>query len=227
MRIRRLHRWRVTPREAAAIQRRLARRIVLRPPPGLRVRLVAGVDGAYAGGRVFAAAVVLRLPGLQEVERAVSSMRVPFPYVPGLLSFREAPAFARALRRLRTVPDLLLVDGQGLAHPRRMGIACHLGLLAGVPTVGVAKSVLVGEHAPPARPAGSWTPLVHRGETVGAALRLTDGGSPVLVSPGHLCDLRTAVRLVLACAAGHRLPEPTFLADRAVGEAADAVRRAR
>jgi deoxyribonuclease V len=227
MEIRRLHRWAVTPRQAAALQRRLAGRVVLRPPPGHRVRLVAGVDGAYAAGRVFAAAVVLRIPGLEEVERAVCSMPIPFPYVPGLLSFREAPAFARALRRLRTAPDLLLVDGQGLAHPRRLGIACHLGLLAGIPTVGVAKSVLVGEFRAPGRAAGSWTPLVHRGETVGAAIRLRDGGRPLLVSPGHLCDLRAARRWVLACAAGHRLPEPTHLADRAVGEAAAAVRRAR
>ena len=227
MRVPRLHPWAVTPREAVAIQRRLAGRVVLAPPPGRRVRLVAGLDGAYARGLAFAAAVVLRLPDLREVERVVVRGPVPFPYVPGLLSFREAPVFARALRRLRSAPDLLLVDGQGIAHPRRMGLACHVGLLAGIPTVGVAKSVLVGAFAPPALPAGSRTPLVHRGDAVGAALRLRDGGNPVFVSPGHLCDLRSAVRWVLACAAGHRLPEPTFLADRAVGEAARAARAAR
>ncbi len=227
MRIRRLHRWAVTPREAAAIQRRLAARIVLSPPPGRPVRRVAGLDCAYAAGRVFAAVVVLRLPGLRVEEQVVLSMPISFPYVPGLLSFREAPALARALRRLRRAPDLLLVDGHGLAHPRRMGLACHVGLLAGVPSVGVAKSILVGEFAPPPRPAGSWTPLVHRGATVGAALRLRDGGNPVLVSPGHLCDLASAIRWVSACAAGHRLPEPTFLADREVGLAADSARARR
>jgi deoxyribonuclease V len=184
------------------------------------VRLVCGLDGAYAGGRAFAAAVVLRLPGLGEVERSVASLPVPFPYVPGLLSFREAPAFALALRGLRTAPDLLLVDGQGIAHPRRMGLACHVGLLAGAPSIGVAKSVLVGAFEPPPRAAGSSSPLRHRGEVVGAAVRLRDGGGPVFVSPGHLCDLRWALRRVLACAAGHRLPEPVFLADRAAGEAA-------
>ena len=227
MPIRRLHRWAVTPREAVAIQRRLAARVVLEPPPGHRVRTVAGLDCAFGAGRIFAAAVVLRLPGLVETERVVVSMRIPFPYIPGLLSFREAPALARALRRLSRAPDLLLVDGQGLAHPRRMGLACHVGLLAGIPTVGVAKSVLVGTYDPPPRPAGSWTPLLDRGETVGAALRLRDGGAPVFVSPGHLCALAAAVRWVTACAAGHRLPEPTFAADRAVGEAARAARARR
>ena len=217
-------RWRVTPREAAAIQRRLASRVVLRPPAGRRVRLVAGLDAAYAGGRVLAAAVLLRLPGLAEVERALVSLPASFPYVPGLLSFREAPALLRALRRLRSRPDLLLLDGHGVAHPRRFGIACHVGLLAGIPSVGVAKSLLVGEHDAPARAAGSRAPLRHRGESVGAALRTRDGGRPVLVSPGHLCDLRAAVRWTLRCVRGHRLPEPTFLADRAVGEAARAVR---
>ena len=219
-----LHRWRVTPREAAAIQRRLAPRLVLRAPRGLRVRLVAGVDAAYAGGRVLAAAVVLRLPGLAEVERVVVSEPVRFPYVPGLLSFRESPALLRALRRLRVRPDLVLVDGHGVAHPRRFGIACHLGLWTGIPTVGVAKSLLVGEHAAPGRAAGSWAPLLHRGERLGVALRLRDGGAPVLVSPGHRADLRAAIRWTRRCAGGHRLPEPTFLADRAVGLAARAVR---
>jgi deoxyribonuclease V len=188
---------------------------------------VAGLDAAYAGGRVLAAAVVLRLPGLREVDRAVVDLPVRFPYVPGLLSFREAPACLRALRRLRVRPDLLLVDGQGIAHPRRFGIASHLGLLAGIPAVGVAKSPLVGTHRAPRRAAGSWAPLVDRGETVGAALRTRDGASPLLVSPGHLCDLRAALRWTLRCAAGHRLPEPTFLADRAVGLAAAAMRTAR
>ncbi len=225
MRVRRLHRWAVTPREAAAIQRRLAGRVVLRAPPGHRLRLVAGLDCAYAGGRTFAAAVVLRLPGLREVERIIVSAPLSFPYVPGLLSFREAPACILALRRLRSLPDLLLVDGQGLAHPRRFGLACHLGLLAGIPAVGVAKSLLVGAFPPPSRPAGSSSPLVHRGEHLGSAVRLADGGNPVIVSPGHLCGVRDAVRWVVRCAGGHRLPEPTHRADRAVGEAADAARK--
>ena len=224
MRVRSLHSWNVPPREAAAIQRRLAGRVVLRAPKGLRVRLVAGLDCAYAAGRVFAAAVVLRLPGLHEVERVLVEAPLGFPYVPGLLSFREAPALVKALRALRSAPDLLLVDGQGIAHPRRFGLACHVGLLAGVPTAGVAKSVLVGAFDPPPRPAGSSSPILHRGDRVGAAVRLRDGGCPVLVSPGHLCSVRDALRWTLRCAGGHRLPEPTYLADRVVGLAARAVR---
>ena len=217
----------LTPREAAALQRRLAKRVILRAPTGHRVRLVAGLDAAYAGGEVHAAAVLLRLPGLREVERAVVRAPLTFPYVPGLLSFREAPALLLALRRLRRRPDLLLVDGQGIAHPRRFGIACHVGLRAGIPAVGVAKSILVGAHAPLARPAGSRAPLLHRGERVGTAIRTRDGGRALLLSPGHLCGHADAVRWTLRCLAGHRLPEPTFLADRAAGLAAAEVRGAR
>jgi len=227
MRLARAHRFDLAPREAAALQRRLAARVVLAAPAGFRPRLVAGLDGAYAGGRVLAAAVVLRLPGLEEIERVLAGAPLRFPYVPGLLSFREAPAFLAALRRLRCRPDLLLVDGHGVAHPRRFGVASHLGLLSGIPSIGVAKSVLVGEHVPVPRAAGKAVPLVHRGETVGFAVRLRDGGRPVFVSPGHRVDARGALRLVLRLAAGHRLPEPTFLADRVVGQAAAAARRPR
>jgi len=138
---------------------------------------------------------------------------VPFPYIPGLLSFREIPPLLAAWKKVRTRPDVVIVDGQGVAHPRRFGIASHLGLVLGVPTVGCAKSRLCGEHAEPARERGAWTPLLHKDEQVGAALRTRDGCNVVYVSTGHRISLRSAISVVLACAPRYRLPEPQRLAD--------------
>lgn len=203
------HRWDLSFAAAARLQARLRKRLRLRPPRR-RVRWVAGADVAYDArrDRLFAAVVTCRLPRLDLVEISSSQGRASFPYVPGFLSFREAPLVLRAIRRLRRRPDLLLCDGQGLAHPRRFGLACHLGLLLGLPSIGVAKSILVGEHRPPGERRGSRAALRDRGEIVGAALRTRDGVRPVYVSPGHLCDLAWAVRRVLACCRGYRLPEP-------------------
>lgn len=209
-----LHRWRVTPKQARAIQERLRESVRLRPLPP--VATVVGLDCAFSAERVFAAAVVWDVQRGAVLETRTHSRPLAFPYVPGLLSFREAPALLGALRRVRTPADALLCDGQGLAHPRRFGLACHLGVLLDLPAVGCAKSRLVGEAAEPGRQRGASTPLTHQGEQVGALLRTRTGVKPLFVSPGHRCDTDGAVNLVLQCGGGLRLPEPVRLADQAV-----------
>ncbi len=166
-------------------------------------------------GVVRAAAVVMSLPELKVVEVKSAHGKLGFPYVPGLLSFREAPLVLAALERLSITPDFLMADGQGLAHPRRFGLACHLGLLTGLPAIGCAKSLLKGRHGPLAQERGSWAPLEDKGEVVGAALRTRQGVTPVYVSIGHKVDLPSALRWVLACCDRFRLPEPTRLAHHA------------
>ncbi|GIW73076.1 MAG: endonuclease V [Planctomycetota bacterium] len=211
------HSWELTPAQAAELQRELARKVERRDRLG-RLRRVAGVDVAYGGrgrhARARAAVVVLSFPELELLEQAVAELPGAFPYVPGLLSFRESPAALAVLRQLSRPPDLLMCDAHGYAHPRRFGLACHLGLLTGLPSVGVAKSRLCGEHGEPGLERGSWTPLREGGETIGAVVRTRTGVRPVYVSIGHRVSLRTAIRLVLACAPRYRLPETTRRADR-------------
>jgi deoxyribonuclease V len=219
MEIRTLHRWDLSIPEAMDTQRRLASQVVCSGDPG-EVRTVAGVDisvlekGTRAPAR--GAVVVLSYPGLELLEQAVVEAEVTFPYVPGLLSFRETPVLLEPLSRVRK-PDLLLVDGQGFAHPRRFGIACHLGLLLDVPAIGCAKSRLCGEHAEPDRAAGSQSELRDGGQVIGAVLRTRDGVNPIYVSVGHRIGLSEAVEWVLRCCRGLRLPEPTRLAHQAAG----------
>jgi len=176
-----------------------------------RVRLVAGADISYDRGsdRFFAAVVVLELPGLAVVEQATLEGKSPFPYVPGLLSFREGPLVLRAFRRLRRRPDLALFDGHGIAHMRGFGIASHLGVLLGIPSIGCAKSRLVGEHAEPGPEPGDRVALLYEGRRVGAVVRTRRGVKPIYVSQGHLISLAAAVRWTLRCCAGYRVPEPT------------------
>lgn len=220
MKGRRLHRWDLAPREAIALQVRLRERVERADRLG-PVRRVAGVDvGFEDDGRVTRAAVaVLGYPGLALVERAIVRVPTRFPYVPGLLSFREVPAVLAAFEQLRTAPDLILYDGQGIAHPRRFGIASHVGLLLDCPSIGVAKSRLVGAHRMPADRRGAWAPLVDAGETrgtetIGAVLRTRKGVKPLYVSIGHRVSLETAVRWTLACCTKYRLPETTRWAHR-------------
>ena len=208
------HQWQVTPTQAHAIQERL--RGLVRLEPLMPIATVAGLDCAFSAERVFAAAVVWDVERGVVLETRTYSRRLSFPYVPGLLSFREAPALLGALRRVCMPVDALLCDGQGLAHPRRFGLACHLGVLLDLPAVGCAKSRLVGEAGEPDRQRGSSTPLTHQGEQVGALLRTRTGVKPLFVSPGHRCDTDGAVNLVLQCGGGLRLPEPVRLADQAV-----------
>ncbi len=178
------------------------------------VSTVAGVDVSYEkhGDLFFAGIVVLKLPQMEIVEEGFASARVNFPYIPGLLSFRELPVLLAAFRRLRTVPDAVLVDGQGMAHPRRFGLASHLGLWLDLPTVGCAKSRLCGDHPAPGAFRGDRVPLRHGGEDIGVVLTTRDKVKPLYISPGHRIDIAAAADLVLACSRRYRLPEPTRLA---------------
>jgi deoxyribonuclease V len=189
--------------------------------PRHAIRTVAGVDCAFSrdGERCLAAAVVWDLEAQRVIEERHAWRPLRFPYVPGLLSFREAPAILAVLRALHGEPDAIMCDGHGLAHPRRFGIACHVGVLCDRPTLGVAKSRLVGEHGEPGPRRGARAALRHRGERIGTVLRTREGVKPVYVSVGHRIDLPTAERLALACVDRFRLPEPTRLADRAVAAA--------
>lgn len=205
----------MTPREAIAIQASLRARVETadRLPP---IHYVAGVDvGFEAQGRVTRAAVaVLSYPDLAPVAQSVARLPTRFPYVPGLLSFRELPAVLAAIEQLSVRPDLYLCDGQGLAHPRRFGIACHLGVLLDVPSIGVAKSRLIGRHAEPPPEKGGWVPLLEGEEVIGAVLRTRQGVKPMYVSIGHRVSLPTAIALVMTCTRGFRLPETTRAAHR-------------
>lgn len=215
MEARRVHAWDLTPREAIALQTELRGRVERTDRIGA-VRRIAGVDvGFEQDGRVTRAAVaVLEFPGLALVEQVVVRVATTFPYVPGLLSFREAPAVLAAFERIRIAPDLILYDGQGIAHPRRFGIASHVGLLLDCPSIGVAKSRLVGAHRMPATRRGAWTPLRDADELIGAVLRTRAGVKPLYVSIGHRVSLETAVRWTLACVTRYRLPETTRWAHR-------------
>jgi len=193
-----------------ALQNVLRQRVVLRGSTR-DIRLVAGADVAYAKHRdvLYGGIVVLRLPDLTVVDQSSATGRVVFPYVPGLLCFREAPILLAALDGLKTEPDVFLFDGHGIAHPRGMGLATYMGVLLDKPSVGCAKSRLVGEHDPVGPNVGDWTKLVHKGKTAGAVLRTREGVKPVFVSRGHRIGLRSAVRLVLRTCGRFRLPEPT------------------
>jgi deoxyribonuclease V len=215
MRVEQLHRWDVSPAEAVALQKELRGRVTREDSLGALLH-VAGIDvGFEAGGTVTRAAVaVLSFPALTLCDHALARRPTSFPYVPGLLSFREIPAVLDALERIRLTPELLLCDGQGIAHPRRFGIACHLGVLTNLPSIGVAKSRLLGRHEPVPDRRGAWTPLHDDGECIGAVLRTREHVKPVYVSVGHRLSLPTAIDLVLRCTPRFRLPETTRLAHR-------------
>jgi deoxyribonuclease V len=218
VRLARRHAWDLTPAEAVALQRELRGEVVSDRPIDLgAIRRVAGVDVSVKEAVSRAAVVVLEYPGFRIIETVTAEAPTPFPYVPGLLSFREGPVLEEAFSRLEAEPDVFLFDGMGIAHPRRMGIAAHLGLWLERPTIGCGKSRLVGRHGPVPEAKGGSAPLVDRGEVVGAALRTRTGTNPMFISPGHLADVPSAVALALACAVKYRLPEPTRLAHRAAG----------
>ena len=205
----------MTPKEAQQLQIALASSVV-REDCSQGVEWVAGVDVHYPEkGLARAAAVLFHYPDLIQESVQVIEEDVAFPYVPGLLSFREAPAALRALGALPRRPGLVMVDGQGIAHPRRLGLASHLGLWLDVPTIGCAKSRLIGEADKPGTEAGAWSPLVDKGETIGAVLRTRTGVKPLYVSIGHRVDLDAAIQWVLGCCKGYRLPEPARWAHRA------------
>lgn len=211
-----LHPWDVPPDEAIRLQRRLAAQVIAdQPLPLGAIRLVAGVDVSVKDDVSRAAVVVLRFPALQPVEVVTADRPTTFPYIPGLLSFREGAVILDALRKLDSTPDVFLFDGQGTIHPRRIGIACHIGLFLDAPAIGCAKTLLTGHHAPVPPERGSWVPLIDRGETIGVALRTRAHVKPVYVSVGHRATLHDARALVLACTTRYRLPEPTRAAHHA------------
>jgi len=218
MRVEKLHGWQVSTAEALDIQLKLAAR-VSRVSEVTTPRFIAGVD-ISAGKRnevATGAVVILSYPEFRLVETRTVNGKLDFPYVPGLLSFRESPLVLAACEELTVTPDLILVDGQGIAHPRRMGLASHLGLFLNTPTIGCAKSRLCGRHQEPGAEPGSYAELVDNGEIIGAALRTKSGVKPVYISIGHKVDLQTAIHWVLACCRGERLPEPARLAHLAAG----------
>ena len=224
-------RWDLTPEEAITLQKELASWVqATNGFDPAAVRTVAGVDVSVKGGGPWAragaaaeesagkaAVVVLSYPDLARLDRAAHARAITFPYVPGLLSFRESPLVLAAWEKLSVRPDLILVDGQGWAHPRRFGIACHLGVLLDVPAIGVAKSVLVGRHENLGDAPGDIAPLIHRNEIIGMAVRSKARTNPLIVSVGHKIDLPTAVSFVLSCVRGYRLPEPTRHAHNVAG----------
>ena len=209
------HSWTLTVEEATAIQNQLSGEIITSDQLG-EVKYVAGVDVGFEDNYAIsrAAVAVLSFPELQLIEQAIARRPTNFPYIPGFLSFREVPVVLDALSQIKITPDLILCDGQGIAHPRRFGLACHLGLLITVPTIGVAKSRLIGQHEelPPEK--GNWQPLRHRGEVIGAVVRSRTGVKPLYVSPGHRISLPTAIDYVLRCTPKYRLPETTRWADK-------------
>ena len=212
------HKWLVNTTRAKEIQMELAGE-VSRVGNVTAPRLIAGVDISVNRWNETGtgAVVVLNYPDLEIVEMKVAADRITFPYVPGLLSFREAPLILSAFQEIKNMPDLVMVDGQGIAHPRRIGLASHLGLWLDIPTIGCAKSRLCGEYKEPAGERGSRTELMDNGEVIGAALRTRAGVNPVYVSIGHMIDLESAIKWVMACCRGYRLPEPTRFAHQAAG----------
>ncbi|MGK7902103.1 MAG: deoxyribonuclease V [Hormoscilla sp.] len=215
MQIKRRHQWPTSTSEATAIQQQLVCKVITTDQLE-SVQYVAGVDVGFVddGATSRAAVAVLSFPSLELSEQAIAQRPTQFPYVPGFLSFREIPPVLEALEKLNTTPDLILCDGQGLAHPRRFGLACHLGVLTDIPTIGVAKSRLIGTHAELPGAKGSWQPLMHDSEIIGAVLRTRSNVKPLYVSIGHRVSLPTAIDYVLRCTPKYRLPETTRIADR-------------
>ena len=205
--------WDLTPSEAVALQKRLCGDVVKKSRL-TTVESVAGIDTGYRNGLSQAAIVSMRYPSLEPLEEAISMRAVDFPYIPGLLSFRESPAILDAFEKLKHPPDLLIIDGHGIAHPRRFGIACHIGLLLDIPTIGCAKTLLVGQFEEPRSERGGFSYLMDRGERVGVVLRTRSHVKPVFVSIGHRVDLQDCIHFVLTCCRGFRLPETTRRADR-------------
>lgn len=217
MKIKHLHSWEMAPKEAVVLQGRLAGQVRF-SQIRKTIRLVAGLDCAFSRNhkRIGAVIVVLSFPELEVVETVHAAAEVRFPYVPGLLSFREAPVCLKAAEKLKNRPDIFFVDGQGFAHPRRMGLACHLGLFLDRPTVGCAKSRLIGTYNDPALEKGSRAALMDQEEIIGTVLRTRSAVKPLFVSVGHQCTLEDAIEMTLRCTTRYRLPEPTRLAHQEV-----------
>jgi deoxyribonuclease V len=216
---RNLHPWKVSPKEAVQIQRELRSSLLIENDFS-DVHLIAGADIALdkRTSKGYAGVIIYTFPELDEVERRHAMVDLTFPYIPGLLGFREAPALLKAFAAVRHVPDIVIFDGQGIAHPRRMGIATHMGIVLDKPSIGCAKSRLIGTFEEPGPRAGHHTPLSDAGEVIGAVLRTRDNVKPVFISPGYKVDVATSVEIMMQCADGFRIPKPTREADRFVAE---------
>jgi len=222
MRVHHRHDWNLTPQEAIALQIQLRSEVIYDRPLKLDdIRLVAGVDTSVQNYVSQAAVVVASFPDLQPVETVRAQIPTPFPYIPGLLSFREGPGLEAAFEKLQHEPDVFIFDGMGRAHPRRIGIATHLGLWLHKPTIGCGKTLLTGKYTEPGLEKGSYSDLVDKGEVIGAVVRTRDGTKPVYISVGHLADLPTSVELILRCTTKYRLPEPIRFAHNAAGKMDD------
>jgi deoxyribonuclease V len=217
MEIKKLHSWNVTVKKAVELQKSLAKQ-VQQCRFNKKLKTIAGIDCAFSGDKknIIACVVVLSAETFEIIETAYTVQAVNFPYIPGLLSFREAPACLAAAGKLTAIPDCIIVDGQGIAHPRRLGLACHLGLFLDVPTIGCAKSRLIGDFEQPLSGKGSTSPLMDKNEIIGSVVRTRNNVKPVFVSVGNKCRLNDAVRIVLDCCAKYRLPEPSRLAHQIV-----------
>jgi deoxyribonuclease V len=215
-----LHSWNLTYTEAIKVQQDLSSRVILGPFKS-KLKLVAGADVSYSKGSdlFFSGVIVLEMPRMNVVEEVTAQGKVDFPYIPGLLSFREAPVLIKAFEKLVNVPDVVIFDGQGIAHPRGLGIASHIGLMLGVPSIGCAKKILVGRYEDPEIEAGEHTPITFHDKIVGAVLRTKRNVSPVFVSPGHKMDVPSAIDIVMKTCRGYRLPEPTRQAHLLVNRA--------
>lgn len=219
MKIRRLHSWALSSKEAIDVQRSLSCQ-VCQLPLKKPVRTIAGADVSYSkeGTQVYAAVLVFSFPDLVLADQALTDDTQKFPYMPGLLTFREAPVLTKAFRKIRRKPDVIIFDGQGIAHPRGMGLASHMGLILDCPTIGCAKTRLVGIHPPLPEAKGSTVLLTDQGRVVGGVVRTRERVKPVFVSPGHAITLEESIRLVLNCCKGYKLPEPTRQAHVAVNK---------
>jgi deoxyribonuclease V len=219
MEINHLHEWDLSPEKAIAVQKELAPRVIYdRPISADSVSLIAGVDVSVKDDESQAAVVVLTFPDLKVVETSLARLPTSFPYVPGLLTFREGPVLEIAFGQLKSEPDVFIFDGMGRAHPRRMGIAAHMGLWLQRPSIGCGKTLFVGKYDEPPIEGGNHTPLVDRGEVIGAVVRTKTKVKPVYISPGHLIDLESSVNLILRCTTKYRLPEPIRAAHMAAGK---------
>ncbi|MCD5401710.1 deoxyribonuclease V [candidate division NPL-UPA2 bacterium] len=208
MNYRELHSWGVSPEEALRIQRELKREIIAERSFD-EIRKIAGADISFSREEAYAGVIIFSFPDFWIIEKRQAVKKITFPYIPGLLAFREGPALLSAFEQMETEPDLIIFDAQGLAHPRRMGLATHLGIILDKPSIGCAKSRLVGHYEPPEETVGSHSLLEDGGEIIGAVVRTKEGVSPVFVSLGHRLDLETSIKVVLECCRGYRLPEPS------------------
>jgi deoxyribonuclease V len=217
--IKELHPWNVSPKEAVEIQKQVQPRVSLKDHPG-PIRYVAGTDVSFSltDDAIWAGVVVVGYPGLEPVEKRWAQGKAAYPYIPGLLSFREIPVLASALTKLRTIPDLILCDGQGIAHPRGLGLATHLGLMVNCPTIGCAKSRLVGSYSRLGERKGASAKMLHDGRVVGAALRTRDGVKPIFISAGNNITLKQSLRIVFRCCPKYRVPEPIRMAHLLVSQ---------